>query len=161
LDIYSAFRIGAQKLAQNDRKYAELHKSHGIDQAEWELLTQEEYWTADQAREIRTVLANTVEVSMTIAGMPAIPLPGQYVAAVIAECVAPCNRMVACMKSPDTFDAADASGVLTPSEVKEMTKQQMMALVLLYSGGVNYEPQAHVLPREVKSEMKKLSEAKA
>ena len=149
MNIHDAFRIGAQQLARSERKYTELHKAHGLEQAEWELFTQEEYWTVDQARSMRTILASVVEASMTIAGMPAVPLPGQYVAAVIAECVAPCNRMVACMKSPDTFDAADASGLMRTSEVKPMTHQQLMALVMYYSGGAQGEPGAHKLPRSL------------
>jgi hypothetical protein len=141
--------MGAKKLAQEDRKYTALHKSHGIDQSHWELLTQGEYWTPDQARQIRSILANMIEISMTIAGMPAIPMPGQYVAALIAEIVAPCNRMLACVKSPDTFDATDASGLFGTHEVKDMSTQQLMSLVLAYSGDTKAEPGAHMLPADV------------
>jgi hypothetical protein len=158
MNVFESFRAGAKVLAKAGREYTELHKSHGIDQTEWELLTQNEYWTADQAREVRTVLANIIEVSMTIAGMPAIPLPGQYVAAVIAECVAPCNRLVAVTKSPDTFDAADASGLLQTSEVKDMTKQQLMALVIFYSGSGTKEPGANKLPKSVGEELEQTNE---
>ena len=149
MDIHNAFRIGAKKLAQSERQYTDLHKSHGIDEAHWELITQDEYWTPDQARQIRAVLSNMIEISMTIAGMPAVPLPGQYVAALISEVVSPCNRMVACMKAPDTFDATDASGLFGTHEVKEMTHQQLMSLVLAYSGDITKEPSAHKLPREI------------
>ena len=87
---------------------------------------------------------------MTIAGMPAIPMPGQYAAALIAEVVAPCNRFLACTKAPDTFDAVDASGILGTHEIKPMSTQQLMALTLAYSGGLQNEPQAHKLPKEMK-----------
>jgi hypothetical protein len=160
LDIYSAFRIGAQKLAHDERKYSELHKAHGIDQAHWDLLTQREYWTPDQARAIRSILASVVEVSMTIAGMPAIPLPGQYVAAVIAEVVSPCNRMIAAVKAPDTFDAADASGLMENSEVKQMKTEQMIALVLAYSGGYAKQPQSEVLPAMLSEQMEEANTRK-
>lgn len=149
MDLHSAFRLGAKKLAQASGEYTELHKSHGIDQTHWELLTQEEYWTPDQARSVRSILANVIEISMTISGMPAIPLPGHYVAAVIAEVVHPCNRMLACVKAPDTFDATDASGLFGTHEVKDMSPQQMMSLVLAYSGDQTKEPAAHRLPKEV------------
>mgnify|MGYP000710079622 CR=1 FL=1 len=149
MDIHQAFRYGAQVIAANQCRYTTLHKQHGIEQAQWELLTQEEYWTPDQARQIRSILANVVEVSMTIAGMPAIPLPGQYVAALIAEVVAPANRMVACTKSPDTFDGEIASGIEMTHKVQDMSVQQLMALVIAYSGGFPGEPGAGRLPKSV------------
>lgn len=91
---------------------------------------------------------------MTIAGMPAIPLPGQYVAALIAEVVAPCNYMIAAVKAPDTFDATDASGLLAQSEVKRMEPQQLMALIIAYAGGYGGEPGNEKLPRSVAEKVK-------
>lgn len=160
LDLHSAFRVGARRIAQDERRYTDLHKAHGIDQAHWELLTQDEYWTPDQSRAVRSVLANVIECSMTIAGMPAIPLPGQYVAAVIAEVVSPCNYMIAAVKAPDTFDAADASGLLGGAEVRKMEYQQLMSLVLAYAGGYTREPHGHQIPREVEIKVSEANESK-
>lgn len=142
-------------LAQEGAKYTDFHKGHGIDQHHWEILTSKEYWSVEQARSIRSILANVVEVSMTIAGMPAIPLPGHYVAAVIAEVVAPPNRLLACTKAPDTFDAVVASGITESHEVRDMSTQQLMALVIAYSGGLSDEPPPHRLPKEVTETVKK------
>lgn len=153
MDIHEAFKIGAKKLAYESCKYTDLHKGHGIEEHHWLLFTQEENWTQDQLRQVRSILATVLEVSMTIAGMPAIPLPGQYAAAVIAECVAPCNRFLACQRVPDTFDAMDASGLLRTHEVKTMSVQQLMALVLAYSGGFPGEPGNLRLPREIAEQM--------
>lgn len=158
MDIHKAFRYGAKLLAKEDAKYTNLHKGHGIEEAHWELLTQEEWWSPDQARQIRTILANVMEASMTIAGMPAIPLPGHYAAAVIAEVVAPANRMVACVKAPDTFDADAASGIMGTHEIKEMSTQQLMSLVIAYSGGFGNEPAAHMLPKSVTDQVVKSNE---
>lgn len=155
MDIHKAFRHGAEILAQNNNKYTTLHKGHGIDQNDWDLLTQKEYWSPDQARSMRSIMASVIEVSMTIAGMPAIPLPGQYVAALIAEIVAPCNRLVACVKAPDTFDAEVASGIMGTVVIQDMKVQQLISLTMLYSSGFPDEPQAQVLPREVSEIMKK------
>ena len=160
MELHQAFRIGAKKIAQDQRRYSELHKSYGIEEVHWNLLTQDEYWTPDQARSVRSILANVVEVSMTIAGMPSIPLPGQYVAAVIAEVVAPCNRMLACSKSPDTFDATAASGLLGTSEVKQMELHQLIALTLAYSAGFPDEPPAHKLPEETVEMVKEANTSK-
>lgn len=157
MDIHKAFRHGAEILAQNHCKYTSLHKGHGIDPYHWEILTQNEYWSPDQAREMRSVLANVLEVSMTIAGMPAVPMPGHYTAALIATVVAPCNRLLACTKAPDTFDALAASGLMQTYEVKPMSHEQLMALVILYSGGAFGEPQPHKLPREVEQAIQETS----
>ena len=135
MDIHNAFRQGAQILAAHEGEYTTLHKGHGINEADWDLLTQKEYWSPDQAMQIRMILASVLEVSMTIAGIPAIPMPGQYAAALIAEVVNPCNRFLACTKCPDTFDAVDASGILGTHEIKPMSTQQLMALTLAYSCG--------------------------
>ncbi len=154
MEIHNAFRIGSEILAENNCRYTTFHKGHGIEESQWQLLTQTEFWTPDQARQIRTTLAAVCEVSMTIAGMPAIPLPGQYVAAVIANCVAPVNRLVACTKAPDTFDADEASGIMGTHVVQDMSVQQLMALVIIYSSGFPEEPPAHKLPRDVGEQMK-------
>ena len=156
LDILRAFQHGAKMLARAEKEFTDLHKGHGIEEHQWKLITQEEYWTREQAQQIRSILASVVEVSMTIAGMPAIPLPGQYVAAVISEVVAPCNRMLACTKAPDTFDAVSASGILATHEIKPMSVQQMMALVLAYSGGYTGEPAPLRLPKDLTQEMEKV-----
>ena len=160
MDLHSAFKIGARRIAKDEKRYTDLHKAHGIEQAHWELLTQREYWTPDQSRAVRSVLANVIEVSMTIAGMPAVPLPGQYVAALIAEVVAPCNYMIAAVKAPDTFDATDASGLLGGTEIKAMEYQQLMALVLAYAGGYGDEPHAHVLPGELEDKVSQANQSK-
>ena len=153
MDIHKAFQHGAEILAKDTCKYTELHKGHGIDQHHWEVLTQREYWSPDQTRQIRAILANVLEVAMTISGMPAIPLPGQYCAAVIAHIVAPANRLLACTKAPDTFDADAASGLLGTHEVKDMSVQQLMSLVMAYSGGYTGEPESHRLPADVRQTM--------
>ena len=160
MNLHDAFKIGALRLAQDEARYSELHKSHGIEEQHWALLTQREYWSQDQARQIRTILASVVEVSMTIAGMPAIPLPGQYVAAVIATIVAPPNRFLACTKAPDTFDASDASGILRTHEIQTMSVQQLMALVLAYSGGYQGEPPSTRIGKEVEEVVIKANDDK-
>lgn len=158
MDIHSAFRQGARQLARDNARYTTLHKAHGIDESEWILLTQPEYWTPDQARQMRTVIAAVLEVSMTIAGMPAIPLPGQYAAALIAEVVAPVNRFLACMYTPDTFNAVDASGLMGTHEVKPMSREQLMALTLAYSGGYGEEPVSQRLPDDVARQIERENE---
>jgi len=155
-EIHAAFRAGALELARGDG-YGELHRSYGLMQADFELLIQEEHWTPDDARRIRSILAAVIEVSLTIAGMPAVPLPGQYAAAVIAILVSPANRIVACMKVPETFDAVTASGLHQDFEVRPMRPEQMIALVLAYSGGLGGEPQSERLPIEISNIMKKES----
>lgn len=155
MDLHTAFRSGAQQLARDGLKYSEIHRAHGISQTDWELLTQDEFWTPEQYRGIRSLLANVVEVSMTVAGLPSVPLPGQYVAAVIAICVSPCNRIMAAQKAPDTFDAVGAAGITETFVVRPMPREQMLSLVMLYSGGYGGEPAMERLPADVVQMAKK------
>jgi len=155
-EIHAAFRAGAVILARGDG-YGELHRGYGLMQDDFNLLVQEEHWTPDDARRIRSILASVIEVSLTIAGMPAVPLPGQYAAAVIAILVSPANRIVACMKVPETFDAVSASGLHEDFVIRPMRPEQMIALVVAYSGGLGGEPPVERLPVEVSQLMKKES----
>lgn len=144
-DLHLSFRIGAETLVRGGIAYTDLHRSHGISQTDWELLTQAAPWTPEEARSVRSILASIIEVCMTISGLPPVPLPGQYAAAVIAIVVGPANRFLAAQKVPDTFDAAAASGLEGAMEIKPMKAEQMFSLVLAYSGGFGGEP----LPRVV------------
>jgi len=152
-DLHGSFRLGAETLARAGTKYTELHRSHGITQTDWELLSQEDPWTPQEARQVRTILASVIEVCLTISGLPPVPLPGQYAAAVIAVVVAPANRFLAAQKVPDTFDAAEASGLQGTMAIRPMKAEQMFSLVLAYSGGFGGEP----MPRLVSevNEMRK------
>lgn len=149
MELHAAFKAGAAELAREGLKYSEIHRAHGISQADWQLITQKEFWTPEQYRSVRSLLANLVEVSMTVAGLPSVPLPGHYVAAVIAICVAPANRIMAAQKAPETFDAIAASGIAETFVVRPMQREQMIALVMAYSGGFGGEPPRLGLPPEV------------
>lgn len=153
MNIHTAFKVGAKRLAKDSCQYTELHKQHGIEEHHWNLITSKEPWTPDQTRQMRSLIAAVCEVSMTIAGMPAIPFPGQYVAAVIAEVVSPINRILAATKAPDTFDAVAASGLIGTHQIKDMSVQQLIALTMAYSGGYPEEPHAHKLPDEIAEQM--------
>lgn len=153
-DIFTAFRAGAMQLAMGDA-YGELHRQYGLMEADWALLTTEEHWTPDESRRVRSILASVIEVALTISGMPAVPLPGQYAAAVIACVVSPANRLVACMKVPDTFDAVAASGLFDKFEVRRTPPEQMIALVVAYSGGLGGEPPADRLPVDINDIVRK------
>ena len=139
-NLHHSFRLGAESLVRGSTKYTEIHRSYGITQVDWDLLTQEEPWTPEQVRQIRSILASIIEVCMTIAGLPPLPLPGQYAAAVIAIVVAPANRFLAAQKVPDTFDAVAASGLEGVIDIKPVKPETMFGLVLAYSGGYGGEP---------------------
>lgn len=151
MELHQSFKYGALKLAG---VFAETHREHGIAPADWQLITQDEHWTAEEARRVRGILASVIEVSMTLAGLPPVPLPGQYAAAIIAIVVAPCNRFVAAQRVPDTFDAAAASGLEGTMEIRPMKREQMFALVMAYSGGFGGEPNPR-LGSDVKEMVKK------
>lgn len=153
--LHSAFRQGAEVLARANCLYSDIHRGYGLSKDDWELLTKETHWTPDETRAIRAILASVIEISMTIAAMPATPLPGQYAAAVIAIVVSPANRIMAAFRCPDTFDAVSAAGITEPFEVKPMAREQMISLVMAYSGGYGGQPAMERLPREIEELKKK------
>ena len=143
-DLHRAFRSGAEILV--GRTYGSLHAEYGISQVDWELITQDRMWTPQEATMARAILAQVTEVSLTIAGIPPTTLPVQYVAAVIAIIVSPANRMVACLKAPDTFDGVMASGLKGAVEVQPAERETIMGLVMAYSGGFGGEPMPRLDP---------------
>jgi len=145
-DLHASFRLGAESLVRGSAKYTELHRSHGISETDWLLLTQEEPWTPEETRQIRSILASLIEVCMTISGLPPVPLPGQYCAAVIAIIVGPANRFLASTKAPETFDAAAASGLEGQVRIDKVRQETMFSLVLAYSGGYGDEPMKRLDP---------------
>lgn len=148
-NFFEVFQNGANALVSDGFRYGKIHAQHGLSQSEWDLLTQNEIWTQVERRKVRSILSEVINVSLTIAGLPSTPLPGQYVAAIIAKLVAPCNRIVCCQRVPETYDAMAASGLSGTVEVNPMSAEQMVALVLAYSGYYKGEPRPRVnLPVE-------------
>lgn len=135
MNHFDIFRIGAKGLVIPTMDYSSVHQMHGLSQEDWDLLTQKEPWTITHRQKARSLIAECVNISLTIAGLPAQPLPAQYVAAVISCVVAPANRLVAAMRAPETFDGVAASGLLGGQEVQPVTTEQMVSLVMAYSSG--------------------------
>ena len=157
MDVLRLFDLGAQALTRDlgDRATA---LQYGIDADSWNLLTQVQPWTPEQARRVTTALADVVSASLTVAGIPAVPLPGQYVAVVIARTVSPCNRITAAMKAPDTFDAMAASGLANAVEIKDTPREQMIGLVMAYSSGQVVDLAGQALPAMIEAEVEKAIE---
>ena len=135
LSVMKMMQVGALTLVRFGREHTDAHAAAGFSRQEWDLLTCDDMWTAEQQRQVRSILAEAVNVSLTLANLPSDRLPGQYVAAIIAQLVSPCNRLVAARKAPETYDAVAASGLVGPVEVIETTPEQMVALVMAYSSG--------------------------
>lgn len=128
------FNIGAARLATLGKVYDVPHQAAGFTIEEWDLLTDDSYWTQEQQRQVGGVLGNAVSISLRLAGLAPTPLAGPYVAAVICSLVALPNRLVAALSAPATFNAVSALGVNTESEILPTTPEQMQALVMLFSG---------------------------
>lgn len=151
--LFDIFRQGASVLCTPAMEYAEIHAQHGLTAEEWRIATSKDLWSPNERRQVRSVLGEIIQISVTIAGLPPVPLPGQYIAAVICSVVSPCNRMVAAVRAPESYDAVDASGLSGSVEIEPMAVEQMISLVLAYSGGLRgYEP-SPVLPVEIGSKI--------
>lgn len=127
------FLIGANELATAPIEYGEIQAAAGWTQDDWELLTTKNCWNKTEQQKLPSLLSNTVSITLKTAGLPAISLPGCYIAAVICKLVSPCNRLLAALSAPESFDSMSASGIVDSSEIIVTTKQQMMALVVYFS----------------------------
>ncbi len=127
------FLLGANELATSDIEYGSQQQSAGFTREEWELLTEPECWSKSEQMKVASILAAAVSITLRIAGLPAVPLPGAYVAAVICKLVAPCNRILAAASAPESFDAMSAVGLVSESVKVITSKEQMYALVVYFS----------------------------
>lgn len=127
------FLMGANQLATAGAEYGPEQQSAGFTLDEWNLLTSATCWTKAEQMKIGSIISSAVSITLRTAGLPPVPLPGAYVAAVICKLVAPCNRLVAAASAPESFDVMSAVG-LTGESVKVITsKEQMYALVVYFS----------------------------
>lgn len=140
MDVMRMMLTGANALASLGVEHSSKHVAVGFSKAEWDLLTQADLWTPSDRRKVRSILAEAVNASLTIAGLPAVPLPAQYVAAVIATIVAVPNRLSAAMRAPEAYDAVAASGLVGPVEVEPVRIETMMALVMGYTSEQFVDP---------------------
>lgn len=127
------FLIGANQLAVSGQVYGVEQQAAGFSQEEWDTLTSPDCWTKTEQMKIGNIVANAISITLRTAGLPPVPLPGAYVAAVICKLVAPCNRLLAAASAPESFDAMSALGLTGESLNVITTKQQMYALVMYFS----------------------------
>ena len=129
----SLFLVGANKLASNKTEYTDIQKAQGFTKEEWDLLCSEECWTQEERLKIPALVSTAVSCTLRAAGLTPVPLPGAFVAATICRLVCPCNRYVAALAAPESFDVMSASGLTGPVEDNITTKKQMLALVTYFS----------------------------
>jgi len=143
-NMFEIFRRGASALADATLSYHDLHKTYGINPEDWKLLTTFMLWTPTEQKKIRSILTEVINISLTIAGLPAQPLPAQYVAALVSKLVSTSNRLVASTLTPETFDAVAASNLDGNQKFVNVTREQMMSLVIAYSSDRYIEPNDRV-----------------
>ena len=124
---------GARIIESFGDEYGKEHNRANITKDNWKTLRQDEMWTAEQAADARSIITEVINASLTVAGIPAGSMPGQYVAVVIYRLVKPCNWLTACHRVPETYNSVQASGVSVSSEIVPMDVRQIMALVLEYA----------------------------
>ena len=124
---------GACIIESYGEKFGPKHIRAGLTEDNWDLLRQDDLWDADQAADARSVVTEAINACLTVAGIPAGVMPGQYVAVCIYRLVRPCNWMAACHRVPETYNAVQASGVAVSSEIVPMDVKQLIALVLEYA----------------------------
>ena len=149
---FELFRTGALSLCSEDGKfsYTKIHAQHGISEADWNVLRQKEPWSPVDRRKMKGVLAEIVQITFTISGLPAARIPAEYIAAVVSVVVAPTNCLIAAQEAPLGFDTAKATGLFGPSVVEDVTREKMSALILAYVGGHRSGPRLSSVKAEGK-----------
>lgn len=128
------FLLGANVLASVARSaYGPIQQAAGFTKDEWDLLTGNDCWTMTEQQKMPSILASAVSITLRTAGLPPVPLPGAFVAAVICKLCAPCNRLVAAASAPESFDVLSAVGLNSESVKIITSKEQMYALVVYFS----------------------------
>lgn len=127
------FLIGANELATAPMEYGPEQQAAGFTMEEWDTLTSTDCWTKAEQMKLPSILASAVSITLRTAGLPPVPLPGAYVAAVICKLCAPCNRLIAAASAPESFDVMSAIGLTGESKEVITTKVQMYALVTYFS----------------------------
>lgn len=127
------FLTGANELATSSIEYGPEQQAAGFTQDEWDLLTTRTCWTKSEQQRMPNIINSAVSITLRTAGLPSVPLPGAYVAAVICKLIAPCNRLLAAASSPESYDVMSASGIQGTSTKVITTKEQMYALVVVFS----------------------------
>lgn len=131
--FHQLFLLGANELATMETDYGPEQQAAGFTENEWDLLTAKECWTKSEQMKLPGILANMVSITLRTAGLPAVPLPGAFIAACICKLIAPCNRLVAAASAPESFDVLSAAGIAQESVKIITTKEQMYALVVYFS----------------------------
>ena len=135
MDVMHMMAAGAQAMVDFGETHTAKHSAVGFSRADWDLLRQPEPWSPAERRRVKSVLSEACNLTLELSGLPAEPLPGQYVAAVIVRLVRPANWLVACHRAPETYDAVSASGLVGPSDIRPWTVEEMISLVMAYASG--------------------------
>lgn len=127
------FMVGANAIAAMGLEYGVDQKAAGFSESEWDLLTDKTCWSRSQQKQVASALRMAVSLTLRVAGLAPTPLPGVFVAAVICQLIAPCNRLVAGQAAPESYDAISASGVYSDVEVLNTRQEQMTSLIMMFS----------------------------
>lgn len=133
--------------------------SMGMTEKTYTDMTSAAPWIASQRADIRASLETLCHSSTEVMGLPRFELPAEYVAAVIAVFVHPCNIAVACSwmegRLPRAMDL-HGRGDSTPQGMEHLTASQLFAMVLDILGNQDTGPVARAFNRNMS---KKIEEA--
>lgn len=132
--FHQLFLLGANQLAASiPEGYGPTQVEAGFTEEEWNLLQSPTMWSKAEQMKVASVIQNACSICCRVAGLPAIPLPGAFVAATICKLIPAHNRILAAVNAPENFDVRSAAG-LDSAAVQELTPTwQMIALVTYFS----------------------------
>ena len=130
---------GARVVASLPEEHSDaIHGRCGIGAADWEVLRCKTFWTPRQVEVARVAIDKLLAHALTASGLPAIPLPAEYVAACIAVVIPAANWMAAAQAARAGLDGSmlvQSNGDATQQR-ELVSSERLFALILAYSGEV-------------------------
>ena len=115
--------------------YNQRWATAGFTKAEYDTLTQSYIWGADQARVVPSLISEAVQISLTLANLPAMQMPAEFIAAVIVKYVHPCNYLIAAVKAPKGFNASKL--LEDRATIESVSPELMISMVLQAAVDIN------------------------
>lgn len=105
----------------------------GVSPDDFKITHQPVLWRAEQRIRVIRTLEALMFGSAGMLGLARLKLPAEFIAAIVATFVAPCNRKLACYYLEDVSTGGRAEDMAAGITTENVTAAQLFALVILLS----------------------------
>jgi len=105
----------------------------GISPIDFKLTYDPVIWRTEQRLRVVRTLEALLYGTTSMLGLSRLQLPAEYIAAIVATFVAPCNRKLACIYLADIGTGRRAEDLAQGVSTEQVSPEQLFALVFLLS----------------------------